>query len=144
MGWAETGRAQMMFGPKWDGPKRAGPNRPATEENDTTCDTYLSQANCALEWMTFFLCGLFVAIIREIHSNKLFFGCNTIHKLNTLIFQHKLNTLIMLVFARTSLSCRHRDLSTPSNRIIVLRGRSSFSSLSSVQQEIERKFIPVQ
>ena len=30
MGWAETGRAQLIFGPKWDGPKRAGPNRAAT------------------------------------------------------------------------------------------------------------------
>ena len=30
MGWAETGRAELMFGPKRDGPKRAGPNRAVT------------------------------------------------------------------------------------------------------------------
>ena len=40
------------------------------EENDTTCDTHLSQVNCALDCMT----CLFVAIIGEIHSSKLFFG----------------------------------------------------------------------
>ena len=71
-----------------------------SEENDTTCDTHLSQANCAFEWITFFLRGLFVAIVREIHSNKLFFGCNTLQHFffadffYKRVFQHKLNTLI--------------------------------------------------
>ena len=73
-----------------------------SEENDTTCDTHLSQANCAFEWITFFLRGLFVAIVWEIHSNKLFFGCNTLYLFLFFadifykrVFQHKLNTLIM-------------------------------------------------
>jgi len=43
-----------------------------------------------------------------------------------------------------SLSCRHRDLSTPSYRIIVLRGRSSlFFSTAENREEIEIYTSPV-
>jgi hypothetical protein len=51
MGWAETGRAQLIFGPKWDGPKRAGPNRAATvNTDDAACDVNADGAANVKGW----------------------------------------------------------------------------------------------
>ena len=43
-----------------------------------------------------FMRGLFVAIIGEMHSNKLFFGCNTLHFFDFFYkgYFNKLNSLI--------------------------------------------------
>jgi hypothetical protein len=38
-----------------------------SKQNDFTYDTHLSHAKCAFQCMTFFLRGLFVAVIGEIH-----------------------------------------------------------------------------
>jgi hypothetical protein len=46
MGWAETGRAQLIFGPK-----RAGPNRAATvNTDDAACDVNADGAANVKGW----------------------------------------------------------------------------------------------